>query len=129
LAIAPCRHVVDSRLLLLFRRTKRRGIDTALRAVRLPEYRSGRGQRDNGGELFNEASSLFSGVEAINAAQPLYGGSTRIVWNQCVTAPASTTKIAITKFCGRVLIGRTSNALSRVSPEPMTAQFRRGISP
>jgi hypothetical protein len=56
-------------------------------------------------DFSTKLSTGFSGAEPIAAAQLFYGMPKRLVRNQRVTAPASTTKIAITKFCGRVLIG------------------------
>ncbi|XSC42964.1 hypothetical protein ACF1BQ_033255 [Bradyrhizobium sp. RDT10] len=86
---------------------KRGGIDMALCAgpsARMPD------QAAVGTTMATSFSTKlragFSGAESIDGAQLFYGVSKRIVWNQCVIVAASTTKIAITKSCGRVLIGR-----------------------
>jgi coenzyme PQQ precursor peptide PqqA len=120
LTVAPRRHVVVASWFLP-------SLSATVHAAwpaRIPD------RRDVAGALFNEAFRLVSPESKIaRLAQLPYGAQKSIVRNQCVTAPVTTTKIAITKLCGRVLIGQASSASSRASPEPMAAQSGEGIFP
>ncbi|MBR1277031.1 hypothetical protein [Bradyrhizobium sp. AUGA SZCCT0283] len=59
--------------LAVFKDEARRNRHGSFALVRLPRMPDRAAVGDNGGELFNEASGQFLGVESINAAQRMYG--------------------------------------------------------
>jgi len=59
--------------LVVFKDEAQRNRHGSFVLVRLPACPIRHGRRDNGGELFNEASRQLFGVEAIDAARRLCG--------------------------------------------------------